>query len=248
MAPAAAEEELWLEDDWAALDAQALASSNGGRAPPLPDGVGLRPIVSAAEMEALLMEALERFKVHGTGLDCDESSDAQWLQQATNVCLPGNAFQAGNIRLHHAAFQRFFEAAGAQQRKPVQRLLSWLRDGMPLEFCNPRAEQQQRHPRFAGRIRQVEQLLRQHVPAERVAGMLNCDEPQRIVFSNRISCEQHSDWVSEHIAGLLQVGTLRRWPAEWPRPDVVSGLGVVPKAGGKLRLILDCRYLNLFVR
>jgi hypothetical protein len=44
------------------------------------------------------------------------------------------------------------------------------------------------------------------------------------------------------------VGTLRLWEAAWGQPEVISGMGVVPKAGNKLRLIVDLRYVNLFVR
>ena len=205
-------------------------------------------MVSESEMENLMAEALARLSEHGTGNDIDDMADEQWLRRIKDICLPGDLFQASNIRLHRAAFEQYFAAAGALQRKPVQRLLSWLEDGLQLDFCHPRAAHQLQHPRYASKLRQVEQLLRQQLPACDVAGMIDCDKPQQIAFSNRVSCEKHAAWVSGHIAELLRVGTLRRWPADGPRPMVISGMGVVPKAGGKFRLILDCRYLNLFIR
>ncbi len=250
MAPAVAEPaaELLLEAGWAALDEQELASHDNGRAPPQQDGIGLQPVVTEAEMNSMVTEALARLQLHGTGEDVEHTADEEWLQQVSSIALPGDAFQAGNIRLHLPAFRMFFEAAGSLRRKPVMRVLRWLETGMPIEFCEPRAPSQQQHPRFVSRLRQVEQLLSQELPPDRISSMLTGERPHRIAFRNRVSCNQHADWVAEHLNELVEVGALRHWPPEWGEPVVISGMGVVPKAGGKLRLILDCRYLNLFVR
>lgn len=251
MAAAAAESdaELQLEADLRQLDAQQLAAQQDDRCvPPPEDGIGLQEIVSEPEMLMLMDEVLERLKTHGTGRDEDHTADDVWLQTVTDLALPEDAFQAGNIQLHLPAFRAYWGAAGVLQRKQVKRLLNWLEDGMPIEFCEPDAACQQQHPRYLSRVRQVRQLLSHEVPADRIDGMLSGKQPQPIECRNRVSCQQHADVVAAQFSEMLKVGTVIVWRSEWGQPTVISGIGVVPKAGGKHRVIIDLRYLNLFIR
>jgi len=54
----------------------------------------------------------------------------------------------------------------------------------------------------------------------------------------------HRDFVSQNISELLQQGAITKVPLA---PRVVNPLNVVPKKGGKLRLILDLRHVNKFL-
>ncbi len=71
-------------------------------------------------------------------------------------------------------------------------------------------------------------------------------QPSQVQFANLVSCMQHSDFVRETIRKLMQTGAMRPWAGKAP-PMLISGLGVVANRKGKLRLILDCKYLNLYL-
>ena len=58
---------------------------------------------------------------------------------------------------------------------------------------------------------------------------------------NRELSKPHSQFVSSELEQLLKTGVVSE---STTRPTCVSGLGVVPKRGGKLRLVVDLRKLN----
>lgn len=64
-------------------------------------------------------------------------------------------------------------------------------------------------------------------------------------FSNHPSAFEHPGFVSEAVATLVATGAAMKVAS---RPFIVSPLGVVPKGLDKLRLILDLRYVNSFLR
>ena len=61
-------------------------------------------------------------------------------------------------------------------------------------------------------------------------------------FANHPSAAKHAAFVNNAVEELGKAGCVRQWPH---CPRVVSPLAVVPKRGGKLRLILDLRWINL---
>ena len=79
-----------------------------------------------------------------------------------------------------------------------------------------------------------------------VHDMLHRSEPAPVQFANRTSCHIHKQFVSEQIEELLKVGSLVEWTGS-QSPIVINGMGVVKNRKGKLRLVLDCRYVNMFV-
>ncbi len=60
---------------------------------------------------------------------------------------------------------------------------------------------------------------------------------------NHTSAAANAAFVTEAVRELVASGSAQRWDKPDP-PHCVSALGVVPKKGGKLRLILDLRPLN----
>lgn len=82
--------------------------------------------------------------------------------------------------------------------------------------------------------------------AEHVQSYLDCEHPRQVHFANRVPCHLYEEVVLEQRDELLAIGAL----VEWTGPDlpcIVNGLGVVKNHKGKLRIILDCGYLNLFL-
>jgi hypothetical protein len=72
----------------------------------------------------------------------------------------------------------------------------------------------------------------------------NCPAPAR-VFNNHSSTVDHEGFVSEAVEQLVKAGAAR---ATKVKPTVVNALKVVPKKNNKLRLILDLRWVNKYLR
>lgn len=77
-------------------------------------------------------------------------------------------------------------------------------------------------------------------------GMLHSEAPSRVQFANRVSCRMYIKFVDTTIQELVKVGSLVAWNSPEP-PVVINGMGVVKNRKGKLRLILGCRYVNMFI-
>ena len=71
------------------------------------------------------------------------------------------------------------------------------------------------------------------VPCRSKANQDSCYEP-----------EAHSAFISASMEALIARGVVGVWDPAWGDPRVISPLKVVPKKGGKLRLILDLSWLN----
>ena len=77
--------------------------------------------------------------------------------------------------------------------------------------------------------------------------LMGCNAPGRVHFANRVSCTYYSDFVRQQRDELLVTGALLEWgKVGVGPPHIVDGLGVVKSYMGKLRVILDCRYLPVF--
>lgn len=125
-------------------------------------------------------------------------------------------------------------------------MLDWTAHGVKLEFVNPFAPGQDKHPCFKQKLQVVQSLLHNTVGPEATPNMLNRDKPAPVRFANRVSCSIYNKFVRENIQELVSVGALAA--REAPEfPVVINGLAVVKNRQGKLRLILDCRYVNMFI-
>lgn len=72
-------------------------------------------------------------------------------------------------------------------------------------------------------------------------------KPHRIQFPNHGSFYKNWDFAETEIRKNLKSGAIAPWPETWGEPEVISPMGVVESAG-KLRLICNDRYLNLFLK
>ena len=235
---------------WAILDQQALlplgqatSSPNLGqtaRAEP-----SARNAVRQQHQMGMLAAACSRLQQASDDSACDMYDDDEVQSQMENTMLDPNDFQAGNLRNHFPAWQQLFICFGHTSHS--KQVLSWIEHGIQLDFVAVHAKSQLQHPRFGARLQLVEKLLAKTVGKNNVANMLLGNKPSPVQFANRVSCMQHPDIVRDTIQKLTQTGAMIPWTGEAP-PVVISGLGVVANRKGKLRLILECRYLNLFLR
>jgi hypothetical protein len=74
---------------------------------------------------------------------------------------------------------------------------------------------------------------------------LNGTPPGPYFQKNHPFAFEHSEFVSKVVSSLVVTGAAMRVSE---RPWIISPLGVVPKGVDKLRLILDLRYINSFLR
>ena len=222
------------------LDRQAMSPVNSYTMHSMLPPATKPPAMPEAEMFGLLQQVFDRLEHPGA---VDGSSDEQLLSYLHSIMLDPIQFVAGNLTRHHAAWQMLFRTYGYTKR--ARHVLSWVADGIKFEFVSPFSPGQERHPRYRVRLQLVRQLLSNTVGPDAVHGMLHRDQPAHVQFANRISCSMHKQFVTDTIQDLIRVGSLVEWQGLQP-PVVINGMGVVKNRKGKLRLILDCRYVNMF--
>lgn len=198
------------------------------------------------EMLHLLQQAIVGINMFDSGHDMDNSSDVDFMAKFESFLLDSSQYRAGNIRHHMPAWQQLFATFGTTSK--ASSVLHWIEHGVSFDFVHPQSVVQQGHPRYQERLQLVLDLLSKTVPAESMNALVDCDVPGQVHFANRKSCLCYGDFVREQRDVLLASGALIQWDSiSVTKPQVVNGLGVVKNHKGKLRLILDCRYLNLFL-
>ena len=166
---------------------------------------------------------------------------------------PESRFQPGNIHAHRRLWTDYLtQSLGPQslQQPQIKRVLSILERGVQPNWVSPYADSQKQHPKWAARIEAMHQLLSRFYSADRVEQLLHRSTPGNIRLPNLKSCDKHTDFVTEEIYALAKSGRIREW--WWPDgkpPTCILPLGVAVRAiTGKLRLIFDGRYINLFAK
>lgn len=197
-------------------------------------------------MTQLMSQAIDRILLFDSGHDMDDITDDTFLAAAHEFLLDPQQFRAGNVRHHLPAWQQLFAQFGTSHK--AHSVLQWIEHGVSFDFVHPQSTVQHSHPRFEERLQLVADLLCKTVGDEFVNAFLDCDTPRQVHFANRVSCTFYNEFVREQRDELLASGALVAWSTvSAVKPQVVNGLGVVKNHKGKLRLILDCRYLNLFL-
>lgn len=174
-------------------------------------------------------------------------TDQEWVQRIESCLLSGDSFQACSLQRHAAVWCAYAQLVGITNLPLVEKVLSWVRDGYPLQFVDPCEEQQQLHPRYAQRLWRARRALSGVMPAHQVEAYLHAAEPRPVVFPNNASCAEHAEFVRQELQNFVQLGAL----------GVLSPLGspgvcVHPMSvaqhptSGKLRLCVDANYVNIF--
>ena len=205
--------------------------------PRLPDPPELQP---KAGLE-LMHHAIAMLKGDAPGPP--DMPDAQWLRHVTTMLLPLEHFRAGFISSRIDSWRLYFQHFGLTTK--ARQIPQWLEDGLDISWVHIHATSQQLHPRYAKKLELVKALLAKTLGVEKVASRLQGNRPQQVHFQNRVSVSMHAKFVDESIQELLKTGAIRPWDRKEPI-TVINGLGVAVDRGGKKRLILDARYINLF--
>lgn len=162
--------------------------------------------------------------------------------------LEESRFVSGFLASRLSSWQRWVKLTGQENSRIARQVLSWVRSGVKLEFCSPFSPCQQSHPRYAANISRVRQMLAREVGPDIVEPLLAGNAPGHVHLRNKASLEMHDEFAQAQVNKMLKNGVLQVWdPALYGLPKVVSGLGIASDSKGKLRMIWDGRYVNLFV-
>lgn len=242
----------WREAGWAeATEHQGEAGSDRGRAPQargVTEGVARKlPKIEVEWKE--VHQALEAWQEACTTVgEPAGPGTTRSLAQEWNKALKDDEFVAGVPNTRLTAWEEYFRWArgDAPLAAEQQEILAWLRHGVKVEWVGVDAKAQQDHPRYGQRRQQVLELLSNTLrgKGQRVRELLDGKRPGKVQFVNRKSVQLHEAFVKTSLEDLLSTGALREVAEE--QVQVCSGLGVAANRKGKLRLILDARYINLF--
>ena len=242
----------WREAGWAEAAGQhAGTGGEQGHAPQVARcTTGLNRSLPKIDVEwEEVQHALRAWQEEGvTAGEGPELGTPRLLAQEWDRALKDEEFVAGVPNSRLKAWERYF--VWAQGQAPLtaeqQKVLNWLRHGVKLEWVGADSKTQSEHPRYQDRKQQVVELLKTTLPGQgqRVRELLKGDRPGEVQFANRKSVELHAEFVRTSLEDLLHTGALMEVTGD--KAQVCSGLGVVANRKGKLRLILDARYINLF--
>ncbi len=168
-----------------------------------------------------------------------------WLAELSALLPDPDAFQAHSLRQHYPAWAALL---GDRQRRPSSDVLRMRQQGIKFKWRHPRSPHQQQHPRWWQNLQRIERAIIQVYGAHQLEKFLDAPEPQPIHLPNHRSISsspEHTAFTREQIGKLDKSGAAKAWPFQRP-PKVVLPLGVATNAAGKLRLVLDGGYVNLW--
>lgn len=158
------------------------------------------------------------------------------LENLSQVIPDHERFEAASFQSYAPAWEELLKKTG---RKSLHMVLSWLKHGFRPRFGGLEKAK-------PGKRRTVEAMLAKVVGPARVQDFLTGNRPHRVRFPNHASFYKHWEFSQAEIRKNLKSGAVGVWLKEWGPPEVISPMGVVESAG-KLRLICNDRYLNMFL-
>jgi len=184
------------------------------------------------------------------------------LQQATLSLLPPttatSAARAGPVS---AARKRPCDAPLAASKRVLQQgrpataslrppVIKQAQAAVPAAVASGTGTPPQGKPQMLGRLKSRAAVWASVVTSALVLRWVNqgldlrwADQPPAPRFmTNHPSALAQPAVTRAAVADLVATGAAREWPSQ---PTVVSPLGLVPKKGGKFRLIFDGRYVNM---
>lgn len=169
-------------------------------------------------------------------------SRADYFTRLTECLLDYKSFSAGFISSRVKIFETYFKAFGMQTKD--KKVVKWLKDGVEILWTNPFAISQQVHPRYRQKVIRVQKMLSKlNLPNS--LDWFSGNRPKSVHLPNSSTVTQYAEFVRGEIDGLLKVGSLAVWDKNEPI-TVINGLAVVKNRHGKLRLILNAQYINVF--
>lgn len=170
------------------------------------------------------------------------------LEGLWESCLRDEEFVAGVPNECKEAWRAYFhwDRGGQELTREQKVVLTWLEEGVKVDWVPVEHPAQREHPRFGKRLQLVKELIEKTFPNQpaKAQELLCGNKPGSVQFPNRVSAEQHAGFVQDAIDDMVRTGAVEA--VSQRDVQVVSGLGVVANAAGKKRLILDARYINLY--
>lgn len=125
--------------------------------------------------------------------------------------------------------------------------LEWVTHGFPGIFCKVDSPNKQLEPLHDRKLAGVQCSLKHagFSPLE-VTSLLQHPTPPSVALPNRVPPEQ-ADFVRSEIQTNLSRGSVIPWPFPHTRPFILLPLSVAFNSRGKRRLILDARFVNLWL-
>lgn len=175
-----------------------------------------------------------------------EGPTADGLQQRLERGMrPEDSFRAGDLHLSSPVWRKYVQLAGIDPQE-VALELSALEVGIQLDWCDPAAEQKQREPNHRKKVEGVcAQLQRAGYSEEVVNQAVWGARPVSAALPNLLSDPTDYQFARGQVQKNIACGALLPWPFRDTRPFFVLTLAVVRNSGGKPRLIVDGRLLNL---
>lgn len=175
-----------------------------------------------------------------------EPTQAEFLRHIHRNMRAVDSLQGGQLAAYRRVWVEMWDALGRPQQ--WQEVLQWLQ-GFPGMFCHPQDEVKVTEPDHARKVSGVCAALRHEgVPPHEAQRMLQQPQPPAAVFSNRFASSEDEEFAAAEVRANVDRGSVLRWPFQGWRPWVVLSLTVARNAVGKRRLVLDARYINLWLR
>ena len=247
--------EVWdLPQSWRVLGVPVGLAQGVPHVPPLlpsaddwqTAGVDVRWNVAAADTQQWLALAAEVFEAGPFGVPQTVHQEAEFVSGLHARMREQSTLRGGQL----ARYERVWQAAHAAMGYPDhwRSVLEWIR-GFPGIFCDPRADAKCAEPRHECRVRGVRAALMQEgLSRSEIDRMLQQPRPPAMSFANRFGSDEEESFARSEIAENIARGSVLRWPFAEHRPHVVLSLAIARNAEGKLRLILDARYVNLWLQ
>lgn len=209
----------------------------------------LPPVAPEGELQGrhqTLLAATAQLRLLGTAAAVDTQQDEEWLHQLHSLCPDPTAFLAGGLHLVAPLWEAYFADTGNTART-AKAVAKWVREGYSFDFVPTTHASQQHAPQREKKVRIVQGMLGQVLPAGQVAGHLSGDKPKAVRFPNHKSAAQYSTFTQQEVAAALRQGVIKVW-TPLTGPTVVNGLRVVDDKLPKLRLCINPMYINLFLK
>lgn len=246
--------DLGLPEGWALPAAPSRAS--GAQAGPAP---ALRPsrrqwlqacpevarVLRAAPDAAAWVRLVHDIVGHRQpAIDC--TNEAAFTAAIERHMRAAGSLRGGQLASYATVWYAVHEALGKPQH--WRDVLQWLQ-GFPGLFCHPLSLEKVTEPGHARKVKGVQASMRQEgLCSQQVAAKLQRPHPPEMLFSNRLGSAEDEEFAAQEVAVNVRRGSVLEWPFPGFRPWVVLSLAVARNSVGKRRLVLDARYVNLWLR
>jgi hypothetical protein len=192
---------------------------------------------SAQQQRAKIQELLKALESEPDEPDEGRMEEAlNWLRNLPDGIRNHEQFVAQSFSSHLPAWEQLLEKS---PRKSAKAVLNWLRRGFKPRFVGTQGAKLQRR-------NIVEAMLARVVPKGQVEIYLSGKYPHKVQFANHRSFYANWGFSKGEIEKLVLWEAASIWDYANGDPQVINPMGVADSAG-KQRLIINGKYVNLFL-